>query len=303
MTRAAARLACLAASVVVWACGDGTVQSEVGGAAKPAERIVTLAPHLAELVFAAGAGDRLAGVSTYSDHPPAVASLPVIGDAFALDHEALALLEPDLVLAWDSGTPGELISALQARGYRVVSLPAQSLRDVASALVRIGELAGTKDVAQARARQFETALAVETVSPPPAMPVPVFYQIDSRPLYTVGRRHFMTEMIARCGGINVFAELDRVAMQVTVEAVVTRDPALIIAARVPSGNPFDVWASRQSVTAVRSGALVALDGALIGRPGPRLAQGLRQVCRAIKGSRRRPGRVSTVPRCPSRAGR
>ena len=82
-------------------------------------RVVTLAPNLAELVYAAQAGDKLVGISAYTDYPPAAAELPIISDAFLVDQEQLALVRPDLLLAWENGTPAHVIDQLRQAGFRV----------------------------------------------------------------------------------------------------------------------------------------------------------------------------------------
>ncbi|MEO0997477.1 MAG: helical backbone metal receptor, partial [Pseudomonadota bacterium] len=242
-----------------------------------ANRVVTLAPHLAEIVVAVGAGENLVGVSAHTDFPPEAAVLPVVGDAFALDRERLARLQPDLILAWDSGTPGDVVTGLIDEGYRVVTFPARSLADVEQSLRRIGELTGHEAAAARVAGRFAGDIAALTR--PGVTPLRVFYQIGQRPLYTIGGRHYITELIERCGGRNVFADIERAAAQIALEAVIARDPELIMAAA--GTDALAQWRERDALAVVRSGGLVELNADHVARPGPRLAAGGAEICAAI----------------------
>jgi iron complex transport system substrate-binding protein len=136
------RQAVLAAIALIGlgACSPATPPAEV--APDSYTRLVTLAPNLTELAFWAGAGELLVGVSAYSNHPPQVLELPVVGDAFMIDHERLAVLQPDLLLVWDGGTPAHVVDELRAAGYEVEVVRTNSLADVSKAILRIGELTG-----------------------------------------------------------------------------------------------------------------------------------------------------------------
>jgi iron complex transport system substrate-binding protein len=249
-------------------------------AAAPAQRIVTLAPHLAELVHAAGAGDRLIGTVEWSDYPPEAAALPRIGDAFRLDLEALAALGPDLVLAWRGGNPDHLLEQLEQRGYRVVALAPQELDDIGAHLVEIGRLAGTPGPAREAAARYREGLEALRRAQAGKPELRVFWQVSWRPLYTVGGRQLISEVIALCGGRNIFADLGELAPAVGMEAVIARDPEVILSADVQRAELAE-WARWPSVTAVARGHLYAVDGDLVVRASPRILEGTRQVCAAL----------------------
>ena len=192
-------------------------------------RIVTLAPNLAELVFAAGAGEYLVGVSAYSNYPPETAGLPVVGDAFTIDQEVLALLKPDLLLAWQSGTPAHVVDELRRAGYIVETVRTQNLDDISAALRQIGELTGQRYYAAGAADEFENGLRRLQQRYGSSERIRVFYQVSKRPLYTVSSGHFVSELISLCGGQNVFADLEELAPGVDVEAVIDRDPEVMLA--------------------------------------------------------------------------
>lgn len=252
--------------------------------AAPAQRIVTLAPHLAELVYAAGAGERLVGTVEWSDYPPEAGTLPRVGDAFRLDLEALAALEPDLLLGWQGGNPDHLLEQLGQRGYRVVALAPQRLDDIGAQLVEIGRLAGTPGPAEAAAARFRAGLAALRAAQAGKSRVRVFYQVSWRPLYTVGGRQLISEVLALCGGHNIFADLGELAPAVSMEAVIARDPEVILAAEVQQAELTE-WRRWPAVTAVARGHLYAVDGDLVVRPSPRILEGTRQVCERLDRAR------------------
>ena len=280
MTRALA-LACLC--TLLWACSKPAVETP-GDAA--AERVVAFAPHLSEMMFAIGAGERLVGVSSWSNYPREVLDLPEVGDAFTVDQEQLALLDPDLLLVWESGMPAHVVDELQNRGYRVESIRTRSLADVATAMLRLGELTGQLEKAEVAAGQFTGALDELSEEYRDAEPITVFFQITARPLYTVNREHFISEIISLCGGRNVFDDLEDMAPSVAVEAVLDRDPEVMLAGANLGDNAFEEWARWPELAANRYGNQFLLPDEIIGRPVPRLAAAGRSVCIALDQARK-----------------
>jgi len=257
-------------------------------AARPAAdgpRIVTLAPHLAELVFAVGGGERLVGVSAYTDYPEAAAALPVIGDAFMLDLERLSLLQPDLLLAWQSGTPAHVIDELKARGFRVEVVRTQHLEDISRALLRIGDLVGRPQAAADRAREFEDGLERLRDQATGAAAISVFYQVAERPLYTVNGDHYVSELIELCGGRNVFDDLGSLAPLIGVEAVLARDPEVLMASSDAGPDAFAAWDRWPEMAANRYGNRFRMPAAEIGRATPRLVAAGEAMCAALETGR------------------
>lgn len=251
------------------------------------ERIVTLSPHLAELVFAAGAGDLLVGTVEYSDYPPQASSIARIGDAFRIDSEKLAALGPDLILAWPGGNPQSLIDGLRNDGYQVLELAATGLESVAIQLRRIGELTGHADRAGRAADLYLAKVDRLRVENLQKSPIRVFYQVAQRPLFTIGRKQVISEVVSLCGGINIFADLDSLAPVVSMETVLLRNPQVILSARTGSANPLDIWLDYPAVAAVRLENLYLVDASLLARAGLRLADGAAQVCRLLDQARRK----------------
>ncbi|MBT8132172.1 MAG: cobalamin-binding protein [Gammaproteobacteria bacterium] len=264
------------------ACSDS---QQPDGKNESGLRVVSLAPHITELLFSVGAADNIVGVVAHSDFPEQARTLPVIGDAFRIDPERLAAVEPDLIFAWQGGNPPEAIEQLKSRGYRVVSLPADSLQDVAENIIKIGSLTGHADTAKAQARQFSDAMEQLAQDHSGQAPVSVFYQISRQPLYTVGGGHPISDLIQLCGGQNIFDDLQQLAPVVSLEQVLLRNPDVII-----TGNDnaqLEQWSRWKKLSAAREQNLFMVDASLVTRSSLRLLQGARQICAHLATARQR----------------
>ena len=282
MTKAGWRSAALLLVTTLAGC-DAPAHVDAGPA--DVARVVTLSPHLAELVFAVGAGDRLVGVSAYTDFPAPAASLPVIGDAYNIDQERLALLEPDLLLAWDTGTPQHVVDELRERGYRIRVITTTSLDDVPVALSTVGELLQKPDKGNALADEFRRFFADLSAEYRDAPEISVFYQVDARPLYTINGGHFLSALIDSCGGRNIFEHLDGLAPLVSVEAVLDHDPEVILASSDAGPSAFDEWDRWPGMAANRFGNRFLMPADQIARPTPRLQVAARAVCDVLDQAR------------------
>jgi len=221
-------------------------------AAPARPRIVSLAPHLTELVYAAGAGDLLVGVVEYSDYPAEARSLPRIGDAWRVDMERLLALQPDIVLTWASGTPDAVVERLDALKLTHREIATYRLADVPIALRTIGAIAGTPAVAEAAAAGFDREISELRRLHRSVRPVSVFIQLDDQPVYTVNGRHIISEVVELCGGRNVFADLPQLAPAVSLEAVIAADPEVIVCTDDTIADPLAMWRRWESVRAVRT---------------------------------------------------
>ncbi|MBL6749649.1 MAG: cobalamin-binding protein [Nevskia sp.] len=273
----------LCAVLGLLACG-----AAVRAQAAAPQRIVTLAPHLAELVCAAGACERLVGVSVYSDYPQAVRSLPQVGDATTVSLETVLRLKPDLVLAWSGGTSPETIARLRGLGLRVEPLAVRGLGDVAEALTRLGTLLGTGAQAGAAAQAYREHLQRLRRRWEHARPVRVVYQIETAPAYTVNGHSPISEAIALCGGVNVFAALPQLGAPVSAEAMLAAAPQAVLYGREEDPQAIaGYWSRLPAVPAVRAGNLFAVDPDLLARAAPRLLDGVEQVCEDLERARTR----------------
>lgn len=286
--------ACARPTVVVTDDAGGTVAL----AAAP-RRIVSLAPHATELLFALGAGARIVGVSAASDWPPEARALPRIGDARAIDLERVFALAPDLVVTWPYTAPAQ-VARLRARGVPVFVLDARAIDDLPKQMSRLGRLVGEARRGDALASATAVRLDALRSRYRGAAPVAVFYQIWNAPLFTVGGGHLITQAIELCGGSNSFARETLPAPMVSVEAVLAARPDVIVAGADAGRRPpwLDDWRRWPTLPAVAHGQLHAVDADLLHRPGPRFVDGVDGLCAAIDGARMpdRSARAALAPR-------
>jgi iron complex transport system substrate-binding protein len=254
----------------------------------PARRVITLSPALTEMVFAAGGGDRLIGTVEYSNYPAEALAVPRIGDALALQMERILSLKPDLILAWQRGNNPRQLERLADLGLPIYYSHVERLEDVAATLERLGVLLASP--AQGAADEFRRRLA--DLGPPArgSLPVRVFYQVWAQPLMTVNGKHVISDLIERCGGVNVFAGESLLVPVVNVEAAVAAAPEAIIAAARGAAPEDDSslahWRRHGSLPAVARGFLFLVDGDAISRATPRLLDAGETICRQLEQVRR-----------------
>ncbi|HYU70559.1 MAG TPA: helical backbone metal receptor [Burkholderiales bacterium] len=243
----------------------------------PAERIVTLAPHLAEIAFAAGAGAKLAGVSSFSRHPAEAERLPVVASHGRVDIERLIALRPDLVLAWQSGNSPLQVDRLERLGVRVFVTEARALADIPRIVRLVGALAGSAEVAEAHARQFENEVADLHKRYARERRVAVFLEIWHRPLLSVNGRHLISDALRLCGGRNVFAAAKTLTPLVSREQILDARPEAIVTGGFGS-EALQAWQGLESVPAVRNRRIYAIDPDWLHAQGPHVLQGVRALC-------------------------
>lgn len=251
---------------------------------RAARRIISLAPHLTELLFAAGAGQRVVGVSAWSDWPAAARQIVRIGDSQAIDLERILALRPDLVIAWAGASPQRQLAQLRRLGISVHLEDASQLDDIAAAIERLGTLAGTPATARAAARDYRQRLAALRARHAGQARVRVFHQVWADPLMTVNGKHPISQLIQACGGENVFADAAQLVPVISREAVLRARPA-VITATDDEVDPFAGWRRWTSLPAVAGDQLVALPADLISRPSPRLLDAAPALCAAIDAAR------------------
>ncbi len=249
---------------------------------QPASRIISLAPHVTELLFAAGAGERIVGAVQYSDYPPAALRIPRIGDSGQLDLERIVSLKPDLVIAWHHGNSQAQVERLVQLGIPVFNNEPHRLADVARSIEQFGRLAGTPGIAGAAARNFAARQAALRSAYAGRAAVNVFFQIWERPLMTVNEQHLISDVIGLCGGHNVFQNLKSLVPVVSAEDVLAADPEVIVG----SESKPD-WSRWPRLSAVSHGNVFSLPSELIDRPTPRILQGAQQLCEDLQSARAR----------------
>lgn len=256
--------------------------------ARPAQRIVTLAPSLAELAYAAGAGGRLVGVARFSDTPPAARDIPQVGDAVRVDFERIAALKPDLILAWQSGNSGADVERLEQLGFPAYVSEPRRLADIPRQLRAIGALAGTAAAAEQAAADFERGVEALRKRYASARKVRVFYEIWRKPLMTVSGAHLISDVIALCGGENVFADISQLTPAVSLEAFIAAKPEAILGGSRPGGDEAYALEWRaQALEPVRALPVFYVDPDFMQRQTPRILEGAKAVCSALESVRRK----------------
>jgi len=265
--------------------------------ARPPLRVITLAPNLTEFVYAVGAGGTLVGTMDTSDYPEAARHVERIGNYQRLDVERILTLKPDVVLVWQHGNQGRELGQLEAAGIQLFYVEPRRVDDVAQTLLRIGALLGHEQEGQKRAADYRRAITELRVRYARAAPVTVFFQVWSQPLMTLNGQHLTSDLLALCGGRNVFAELPSLAPQISVESVVAADPQAFFTARGleandpgwrrdPQAKDFAMWRDFGKLQAVSHGWMFSVPGDLVTRQGPRSAEGARAFCSALDEVRR-----------------
>ena len=252
----------------------GTLQLE-----QPARRVITLSPHLTELVFDAGAGETIVATVEYSNWPPQAVDIPRVGDAFRIDAERVQLLKPDLVIGWETGNPSAALAGLADLGLAVWSVEIRTPAEIADVLESIGQATGTRQSAKAAADKLREQLDWLATNYTDRAPLRYFYQVSAQPLYTINGEHLISQGLALCGGENVFAALSGLAPQVGQEAVLLADPDALLAPDIPGAeDPFVQWRSWPRLKAVRQQNYLKLPADAISRATPRFLDAVKLAC-------------------------
>ena len=244
---------------------------------QPAQRIISLAPHLTEMLYAIGAQDRLVGVIAYSDYPPAAQDLPVIGGHQGLDYETILRLQPDLILAWQGGNPEAQLERLQRLGLSVLRTPARQIADVPDALRQLGQATQTLETAERVSQDFEQRLDSLQHRYAQQRLLSGFYEIWPSPLMTVGPGHYISEALQLCGISNVVEQSWGTTPTWNTEAVLRAAPQVLITS-APAQDFVARWQRWPSLPAVQNDALIVLPDDLLVRLGPRFIDGVEYLC-------------------------
>ncbi len=250
--------------------------------AGPAKRIITLAPNLAELLFAAGAGTQLKAVVEYSNFPTQVTQLPRVGDAFRIDLERILEYEPDLVIAWKSGNSQSALQKLKQLGITVWQIEITRPGDIAEVVENMSRAAGTEAEGVVVAGQLRDRLMHLRQQNSDKTPLDYFYQISARPLYTVNGQHIISRSLEICGGVNVFSDLPALAPQISRESVILANPQAMIAPEISGEAPaLQGWQEWPRLQAVEINSMIYLPADEISQATPRLLDSIELACKLL----------------------
>jgi iron complex transport system substrate-binding protein len=278
--------------LAVPALGAVTVTDDAGRQVTlkaPAQRIISTSPHVTELLYAAGGGNRIVGAMNYSDYPEEAKKIPLIGDNANIDVERVVALKPDLLVVWQTGNTARQLEQLARLGIPIFYSEPQKLEEVASSLARFGKLMGTEAKANAAAADYRARIAALEAKYAKRPAVRVFYQIWDKPLYTLNDKHIASDVLRVCGGHNIFGQLKVIAPEVSTEAVLQENPEVIIGGDQydPKDKGLNIWKGYQTLTAVQRGNLFNMGGELLTRAGPRTAEGAARLCARLEEARGR----------------
>lgn len=254
------------------------------------QRIISLAPSATEMLFAAGAGNRLVATVDFSDEPAAAKRVPRIGDVTAIDMERLVALHPDLVVAWPGGGNPAQIEKIARLGIPIYRQQVNRLADLPGSLRRLGALTSDESTAEQAARALSAELARitreyggERRTAGTAAPPTVLLEVWNRPIYTVGGGHLMSDALTSCGVRNVFGDLKELGPVISTEAVIARNPDIIVASAPPGEGVswLAEWKRFGSLNAVRTGRLVAFEDQRLNRLGPSVVLATEALCKAL----------------------
>ena len=255
--------------------------------AKPARRIISLSPHVTELIFAAGAGEQIIGTVNYSDYPAAAKAIPRVGDNRQLDIERIIAMKPDLLVVWMHGAYERALEPLRKSGIPYFFSEPHKLEQIPETLLKLGTLFGTEKQAQISANAFREQLTQLTTRYQNKSPVRTFYQVWGKPIFTLNDKNIVSDVLRICGGKNIFGHLSAAAPTLSTEAVIQENPELIISgdSENQSGSGIEQWKPFTSMLAVKNQNLVAVDGDQLNRAGPRIIDGAKIVCEAMDRAR------------------
>jgi iron complex transport system substrate-binding protein len=249
----------------------------------PAKRIVALAPHSVENIFSAGAGDRLVGVVSFSNYPPAAGQIVEVGNYNAYSVETIASLQPDLIVMWASGNGMQTLDKLEPLGIPVFVSEPRRLEDIPRVIRSLGQLAGSRSVSETEARRIEQAFGELRSRYAALSPVKVLYEIWNQPLQTINGDHLISQVIQLCGGRNIYADVAILAPRINIESVLAGAPDAIVASGMSRARPewLDDWREYPSLPAVANNALFFVDPDHLQRPTARVLLGARTLCEQL----------------------
>ena len=253
---------------------------------QPAKRIISLSPHATELLFAAGATQQIIATVSYSDYPPQAKEIPRIGSYKKIDLESVVKINPDLIIAWNSGGSEQQINNLKKLGYKIYYSEPRTYKDVAANILKMGKILGTSDIAKTNAGDYIDELGKLKKKYNNLKKVNVFYQVWNEPLMSINNDHLISRVIQFCGGHNVFGDVTIRAPKVGIESVIEKNPdAIIIGMSENRKDWVEPWFKWQSINAARNKHIYSVNADLIVRQGPRILQGTNLVCEALNKAR------------------
>ncbi|MFZ6658423.1 cobalamin-binding protein [Undibacterium sp. TJN19] len=256
---------------------------------KPAQRVISLSPHVTELIYAVGAGERIIGTVKYSDYPPQAKNIPRVGDNRQLDLERVLAMKPDLLIVWMHGAYERQLETLRQSGIPYFFSEPHKLENIPETFIKLGSLFGTEKQAQVAAAEFRQQIQQLSSQYQNKSKVKTFYQVWGKPLYTLNDSHIVSDAIRMCGGENIFGKLPVTAPVVSTEAVLKENPEAIITgdSKTQEVSGIEQWKTFPSLLATKNNNLISIEGDLVNRSGPRIIEGTKLICQALEQARQK----------------
>ncbi len=250
---------------------------------KPARRIISLSPHITEMLFSAGAGKYIVGAVNYSDYPPAAKKITRVGSYNQINIESIITLKPDLIVAWESGNPHHIIEKLKKLGFAVFVNEPRHLMDIPSVVKRLSVLTDTHAHADKAIKTYLAKLDALKTKYSYKKPVTLFYQYWNTPLMTVNGQHILSDVMRLCGAKNIFSNLKVLAPAVSVEAVVASNVDVIIVGGLQEQHKqwLNNWRKWRDLPAVKNHHLYNVNPDLLQRHTMRLIDGAKELCEKV----------------------
>ena len=254
---------------------------------QPAQRIISLAPNITEVLFHIGAGDQVVGADEYSNYPEQAKQITRVNNYAAANYELILSLQPDVVIAWQSGNGDKIINRIRQLGIPVFVIETRSLEDIPNLFARFGALSGHAENAEQKAADFSRRLSLLQEQYSGKSEVRTFYQIWDEPLITLNGKHMVSSVIELCGGRNIFADAIPLVPYVNIESIVAADPQVIIAGGSKEEKPhwFNSWRKWDQISAVRNQHVYLIGADLMQRHSVRILDGAELMCDYLQRAR------------------
>lgn len=250
--------------------------------------IVSLAPHITEILYAIGAGGQLVGADEYSDYPAVALELPRVSNYAGANYEQIVALQADLVIGWESGNGEKMVAPLRNLGIPIVMVEARQLDDIPASVEQLSALVGRPEQGQRVAAGLSQRLTALRKRYRDSSPVRYFYQIWDEPLITYNGKHLISSALSECGGVNIFAEAKPLVPYVSAEAVLVADPQVMITAGSDREDiaSLALWSQWPTLSAVANNHRYGISADITARHGPRFIDGVEQLCELLDRARR-----------------
>ena len=247
-------------------------------------RIVSLIPAATEIVFALGAEACLVGRSIYDDHPAGVESIPEVGQAIGADVERVLTQRPDLVLLIAGSDNARTVEQFDRLGVASLVFRLNRIAGLGATIKRLGKVLCREQAADSLWNAIEAQLDSVRRRTADLNPPTVYYDIAYPPPITIGAGSYLDTLIVIAGGRNAFHDVSTPSPGVTLEAIVLRDPDVIVypvsrvwgGAADPGRRPL--WKGLRAVT---TGDVRQVDADLLHRLGPRVGEAARHLSEVL----------------------